>query len=119
VRGGTEEDEQIGSLRAQLRAHPCHGCDDREHHSRWADRYWRLHRETAGLERRVDNRTSSIARQYDQVCTILAQLGYLTSAGADAEVTTPGRMLQRLYTELDLLAGECLRRGVWEGLAPA
>ena len=34
-------------------------------------------------------------------------------------MTGPGRMLQRLYTELDLLAAECLRDGVWEGLSPA
>ncbi|HET8971362.1 MAG TPA: DEAD/DEAH box helicase [Candidatus Nanopelagicales bacterium] len=119
-RRGTEpEDERIRELRTALRAHPCHGCDEREQHARWAERYWRLHREVTALQRRVEGRTSSIARQYDQVCTILAELGYLSSAGDDARVTGPGRMLQRLYTELDLLAGECLRRGVWEGLTPA
>ena len=113
------EDERILELRARIRSHPCHGCPDREDHARWAERYWRLRTETSALERRVDTRTSSIARQYDQVCTILAQLGYLTSAADGAEVTTPGRMLQRLYTELDLLAAECLRDGVWEGLSAA
>ena len=30
-----------------------------------------------------------------------------------------GRRLACLYTELDLLAAECLRRGLWDGLSPA
>jgi ATP-dependent RNA helicase HelY len=38
--------------------------------------------------------------------------------GAD-EVTRYGRRLARLYGESDLLAAECLRHGVWDGLAPA
>jgi ATP-dependent RNA helicase HelY len=113
---GATDDARVLDLRARIRAHPCHGCAEREDHARWAERYRRLREETTGLERRVDNRTSSIARQYDHVCTILAQLGYLTAATGDAAVTGPGRMLQRLYTELDLLAAECLRAGVWERL---
>ena len=39
-------------------------------------------------------------------------LGYLTGD----TVTTDGRMLGGLYSELDLLAAECLRRGYWDGL---
>src|SRR5260370_23695931 len=30
-----------------------------------------------------------------------------------------GQRLARLYTELDLLAAECVRRGLWDGLSPA
>jgi ATP-dependent RNA helicase HelY len=114
---GAAEDARIAELRTRIRQHPCHGCDQREDHARWAERLWRLSGETTSLERRVDTRTSSIARQFDQVCTILAQLGYLTTADSGAEVSTSGRMLQRLYTELDLLAAECLREGIWEGLS--
>ncbi|MGW9367719.1 DEAD/DEAH box helicase, partial [Streptomyces albidoflavus] len=33
--------------------------------------------------------------------------------------TEDGQRLSRLYGELDLLASECLREGVWEGLGPA
>src|SRR5665213_15841 len=42
ARGGVTDEvaEQITELRAQLRAHPCHGCADREQHARWAERYW-------------------------------------------------------------------------------
>ena len=34
-------------------------------------------------------------------------------------VTDDGRRLARIYSELDLLAAECLRDGLWDGLAPA
>src|SRR3954453_9892673 len=36
------DDEELAELRRRLRAHPCHGCADREEHARWAQRWWRL-----------------------------------------------------------------------------
>jgi ATP-dependent RNA helicase HelY len=67
----------------------------------------------------VETRTNSIARQFDRVCAILARLGYLSTDGDDAKVTDSGRLLQRLYAELDLVAAECLRSGLWKDLSPA
>ena len=52
--GHADEDAQVAELRRQLRAHPCHQCPDREDHARWAERWWRLKRETVGLQRKVD-----------------------------------------------------------------
>jgi ATP-dependent RNA helicase HelY len=117
ARGGHSDEvtEKIAALRAQLRAHPCHGCSDREQHARWAERYWRLGRDTDALRRRVENRTNSIARVFDRVCDLLDHLGYLDGE----KVTDAGRRLARLYGELDLLAAECLRTGTWSGLSPA
>jgi ATP-dependent RNA helicase HelY len=109
------EDPEIALLKVQLRQHPCHACPDREDHARWAERRWRLQRDTEALREKVAGRTGSLARTFDQVCTILADRGYLS---ADGEVTEAGRMLGRIWTEADLLVAECLRRGVWEGLAP-
>jgi len=117
-RGGGQSDEvaaEIADLRTQLRRHPCHGCSDREQHARWAERYWRLRRDTEALQRRVENRTNSIARVFDRVCDLLEHLGYLERE----TVTEAGRRLARLYGELDLLAAECLRAGIWRGLTPA
>jgi ATP-dependent RNA helicase HelY len=116
AKSGTGEDARVLELRRLIRQHPCHGCDEREQHARWAERYLRLQRETHGLERRVESRTNSIARQFDRVCAILARLGYLTDEDDAATVTDAGRMLQRLYNDMDLVAAECLRQGVWEGL---
>jgi ATP-dependent RNA helicase HelY len=103
-------------LRARLRAHPCHPCNEREEHARWAERRWRLERDTEALRTKVTSRTGSLARTFDRVCRLLTARGYLS---ADGEVTDAGRMLARIWTETDLLVAECLRRGVWDGLAPA
>jgi ATP-dependent RNA helicase HelY len=112
---GDEIADRISELREQLRRHACHGCADREQHARWAERYWRLRRDTDALRRRVENRTNSIARVFDRVCDLLEHLGYLEHEN----VTDAGRRLARLYGELDLLTAECLRQGIWRGLSPA
>ncbi|MFD0903775.1 DEAD/DEAH box helicase [Actinomadura sediminis] len=106
------DDAEIAALRAELRRHPVHGCDEREQHARWAERYHRLDRETAQLRRRVEGRSQVIARTFDRVCAVLEQLGYLHNG----EVTGEGRRLGRIYNELDLLTAESLRAGLWDGL---
>ncbi|MCW2942219.1 MAG: hypothetical protein JWN00_5204 [Actinomycetia bacterium] len=113
--GGASEDPEVTRLRAALRSHPCHGCDDREEHARWAERFFRLERETTGLRRRVESRSQVIARTFDRVCAVLEQLGYLDGD----TVTEEGRRLGRIYNELDLLTSESLRAGLWEDLSPA
>jgi ATP-dependent RNA helicase HelY len=108
-------DGDIAELRRRLRHHPCHACQDREQHARYAERYFRQKKEADELERQVAGRRHVIARTFDRVCGVLDELGYL-----DGDTVTPaGQRLTRLYSELDLLAAECLRRGVWEGLNPA
>jgi ATP-dependent RNA helicase HelY len=105
----------VAELRRKLRRHPCHACPDREEHARHGERYVRLQRDAEDLERQISSRSHVIARTFERVCGVLEELGYLDG---DA-VTTDGRRLGRLYSELDLLAAECLRRGFWEGLNPA
>jgi ATP-dependent RNA helicase HelY len=114
-RSATTEDAELLDLRRRLRAHPCHGCADRDEHSRWAERWLRLRREAEQVQRRVESRTNTVARQFDRVCAVLENLGYLRGD----EVTPAGRRLTRLYTELDLLAAEALREGLWDTLDPA
>ncbi|MBT3151896.1 DEAD/DEAH box helicase [Streptomyces sp. CHD11] len=114
-RAQAADDREIARLRKELRAHPCHGCQDREDHARWAERYHRLLRDTSQLERRIEGRTNTIARTFDRIVALLTEMDYLRGD----EVTEHGKRLARLYGELDLLASECLREGVWEGLGPA
>ncbi|MEU3748758.1 MULTISPECIES: DEAD/DEAH box helicase [Streptomyces] len=114
-RAAAADDREIARLRTALRAHPCHGCDEREDHARWAERYHRLQRDTQQLERRIEGRTNTIARTFDRIVALLTELDYLRGD----EVTDNGKRLARLYGELDLLASECLRDRVWEGLTPA
>jgi ATP-dependent RNA helicase HelY len=111
-RSPAADDPLLADLRTVLRRHPCHGCDEREAHARWAERYQRLLSETEGLQRRVHHRTRSLARTFDGVCALLESLGYLHGE----KVTADGTRLARIWTESDLLAAECLRTRVWEGL---
>jgi ATP-dependent RNA helicase HelY len=110
---GTPRD--VAELRRKLRRHPCHDCPDREQHARHGERYVRLQREVEDLERQISGRSHVIARTFERVCAVLEELGYL-----DGDTVTPdGNRLGGIYSELDLLAAECLRRGFWRGLNPA
>ncbi len=116
---GAPDDRELDRLRAALRAHPCHGCADREEHARWAHRHEQLRQQRDALVERIEGRTSSIAREFDKVCGVLARLGYLAGDGPGTTVTAQGEWLRRVYSERDLLVVECLRRGVWDGLDAA
>ncbi len=114
--GDPGESERVQQLRHELTTHPCHRCPDRESHARWAERWWRLKRETVGLQRKVEGRTNTVARTFDRICEALESRGYVADGGT--VVTERGERLRRLYTEKDLLAAECLRLDVWERLDP-
>ena len=45
----SSDDPAVERLRAQLRAHPCHDCPDREDHARWAERWFKLDRDAKTL----------------------------------------------------------------------
>jgi ATP-dependent RNA helicase HelY len=92
-RSAPEDDKELATLRRALRAHPCHACNDREDHARWADRHRKLSAETGQLEQRVAATTHSLARAFDRIRALLAERGYLGDGAA-----------------------ECLRNGVWRGL---
>src|SRR5262249_14282409 len=79
--------------RRALRALPCHGCEDREAHARWAERYDRLDRETDMLRQQVAATTHSLARTFDRIRALLAERGYLGEEGP----TEHGRRLARLW----------------------
>jgi ATP-dependent RNA helicase HelY len=113
------EDQQISDLRARLRAHPSHGCHDREDHARWAERRNRLERENKTLQTKVDSRTHSLSRTFDRVCALLTERGFMYPEGSGEHVTDSGRQLSRIWSESDLLIAECLRRDSWSALDPA
>ncbi|WP_151523370.1 DEAD/DEAH box helicase [Serinicoccus kebangsaanensis] len=113
----TRTETRVQDLRAQLSAHPCHSCPEREDHARWAARWWKLRKETDDLQRRVSHRTGTLAATFERICDLLSEAGYLSKDGA--HVTPEGERLRRIYTELDLVAAEALRRGTWRRLTPA
>ncbi len=108
---------QIRDLRTRMQRHPSHTCPDREAHARWAERYWKLKRQTDKTRREIDTRTGTVARQFDRVTDVLAALDYLR-VGEDGgtTLTAEGRTMRRIYGERDLLVAESLRRGLWDRL---
>ena len=118
-RMNAEVAREITDLRERLSGHPCHSCPDREQHARRAEKALFGERENARAQERASSRTNTIATHFDKICLVLASLGYL-EAGRDADgdkVTDAGRMLGRIYAELDLVAAECIRAGVFAGLS--
>jgi len=112
--------QELTELRRRMKAHPCHRCKDREQHARWAERWWRLKKQTDALNAQIRSRTGAVAKVFDRVTEVLLGLGYLKRDDEGAVVSTPnGRMLKRIYGERDLLVAECLRHGVWTELDPA
>ncbi|MCC2029030.1 DEAD/DEAH box helicase [Microbacterium sp. YMB-B2] len=108
--------KKIQSLRTRMQRHGCHRCPDREAHARWAERYWKLKRQTDRTRRQIENRTGTVARVFDRVVEVLAALDYVTGDGDDTALTDAGRTMRRIYGERDLLVAESLRQGLWKGL---
>lgn len=109
--------DQITALRAELRAHPCHSCPDRETHARFAERAMALRRETDAATAKARRRSGSISDRFDRICLVLEALGYLEPGGL--RVSDSGRVLSRIYSELDLVTAEAIAEGVLDGLDPA
>lgn len=107
-------ENELDSMRRALRSHPCHSCNDRETHARFAERADRLNRESEGLRSRVENRTHVIAKTFDRICNVLTHLGYIEGEKPLAQ----GKILAKIYAESDLLLTESIRRGVFEDLTP-
>jgi len=104
---------EIDNLRRRMRNHPCHPCNDRETHARFAERAQRLARESDGLRARVDNRTNVIAKTFDRICDVLTHLGYIEGEKPLAQ----GQILAKIYAESDLLLTETIRAGILDDLS--
>ena len=69
-------------------------------------------RELERVQHRYDSRTGSVARQFDRICNVLNELGYLDrlDEGAkehiDYRLTERGQLSRHLYSELDLVLAQ-------------
>ncbi|OBF61868.1 DEAD/DEAH box helicase [Mycobacterium sp. 852002-51971_SCH5477799-a] len=116
---GAFHDPELASLREQLRRHSSHGTPGLEEQVRQAERYLRIERDNAQLEKKVAAATNSLARTFDRIVGLLTERGFIEGRDGDHRVTDDGRLLARIYSESDLLVAECLRTGAWSGLKPA
>ena len=117
--GEPDIDPELARLRDQMRSHPAHHAPDREALVRVAERYLRIERDNAELEKKIAAATNSLARTFDRIVTLLTGRGFIENRDGALRVTDHGRLLARIYSESDLLVAECLRDGAWDGLEPA
>src|SRR5918996_396803 len=111
-RPAPKDSKEVRALRRSIDSHPCHSCPDRGRHLHFADRARRLEREVAGLERRINRRTGTLARRFELVLEILDDLGYVKGW----ELTDRGETLTAIYNESDLLVVEALTHGLFDEL---
>ncbi|WP_077080750.1 DEAD/DEAH box helicase [Mycobacterium numidiamassiliense] len=116
---GGFHDPELASLRTQLRQHPSHSSPGVESQVREAERYLRIDRDNAQLEKKVAAATNSLARTFDRIVGLLTEREFIKGPATDPRVTDDGRLLARIYSESDLLVAECLRSGAWAELKPA
>ena len=112
--GSPRASKEERQIRRRVEAHPCHKCPERDRHMHFAQRAARLEREIAGLERRINRRTGTLARRFETVLAILAELGYVR----EWELTAKGTLLTGIYNESDLLVAETIERGLLDELDP-
>jgi len=108
-------EEEIATIRREMKFHPSHSCPDRENHSRVAERAQRLQREIDGLTERINSRTNVIAKRFDRIKIILNKFGYINND----EIAKSGKMLAKIYGETDLLIAESIQSGVFANLSPS
>ncbi len=74
-----------------------------------------LRRDVGALERRARARRGSLVRQFDGVCEVLRDRGHLDRW----RPTARGRLLARVFHELDICVADALADGLFDELTPA
>jgi ATP-dependent RNA helicase HelY len=111
---------EVAELREQVRTHPCHACPDRSEHERWQYRADELFDQADSLRSSIQHATGSLVRQLHRILRVLEQLGYVeTDEDTGPGPTDEGLRLAGIYSEVDLLVAEAVRRGLLDELEPA
>ncbi|MDC4233311.1 DEAD/DEAH box helicase [Actinomyces sp. B33] len=114
-RTGSGAGEGTADAERRLRAHPVHRCPHREEHARAGSQWARARREADQVAASIDARTNSVAKEFDRVCAVLDELGFLDGEA----VTASGRALRRVFGERSLVTMEAVSSGAWDRLGPA
>jgi ATP-dependent RNA helicase HelY len=109
----TGPSDEVKQLRTAIREHPCHHCPDRAEHERWQYRADELIEQAEQLRTTIARATGSLVRQLHRILEVLRGLGYVDEQPAP---TDDGLRLAGIYSEVDLLVAESLRRGLLNGL---
>ena len=114
-RSAHRDDPTIAYMRDEIRHHPVHRCPQRESHAAMGHEWARARKEYLRTVERINERTDTVAKEFDRVCAVLESLGFLDGD----RVTTAGQQLRRVFGERDLLVVHAVRCGAWDDLDPA
>jgi ATP-dependent RNA helicase HelY len=106
--------KQVDRLPVGHGIHPVEDDPDLRHRLQAAADADRVEREIADLERRVDRRHASLARDFDAVLAVLADRGHVDVGRW--KLSEWGVMLSKIFHESDLLIAESLRLGLLDGV---
>jgi ATP-dependent RNA helicase HelY len=90
-------------------------CPDLDRHVAAAVERTRLRDQIADLDRRIEERGSSLVRRFDQITTVLTDWGFLDGWA----LTDRGAVLARIFHESDLLCAVAVCDGLFDDLEPA
>src|SRR3984957_6088167 len=89
--GGSQDegfhDPELASLRTQLRQHPAHNSPGLEDRVREAERYLRIERDNAQLEKKIAAATNSLARTFDRIVRLLTEREFIRGPASDPRIT--------------------------------
>lgn len=90
-------------------------CPELDRHLSAASERDRLRRQVAELDRRVDQRSTSLTRRFDLLEELLTRRGFLRGWA----LTAKGRILARIFHESDVLVALVVAEGLLDDLDPA
>ncbi|NQV96624.1 MAG: hypothetical protein HQ486_02405, partial [Acidimicrobiaceae bacterium] len=75
----------------------------------------RIDSELAVMMQRIDKSVQSVSARFDELVLLMERRGYVSQWS----LTDQGRILAKIFHELDLLVAEALSNGLFDGLNPA
>lgn len=108
------DDELIAPDLLRAEDHPVAACPDLARHLEGAAERDRLRRRVAEMDRRMTERSGSLARRLDELITLLERRGFVE----DWTLTDQGRILSRIFHENDVTIATVLGERILDGLEP-
>lgn len=105
----------VAAARRAAREHPVAACPDLDRHLQAAAERERLARQLEELDRRIDQRTSSLGRRFDAIVSLLERRSFLRGW----TLTERGEVLARVFHESDLLVASVVCDGLLDDLDAA
>jgi ATP-dependent RNA helicase HelY len=117
IRDGPDDDpaDSVAVSVPSARDLPIAACPDLDRHLSAAAERDRLRSQIDDVDRRLQEKSSSLTRQFDRIHTLLGRWGFVQ----DWALTERGEVLARVFHETDLLCASVICEGLLDDLGPA